>query len=89
MASSARQRRSCERELGQLHRLGQSKPGGATRQLRLLNCCGFGVEVEQARLGIPTERPLAVPQWNGVIAVNCAAIAAGGFWWERVSECQG
>ena len=50
---------------------------------------GFGVEVEQARLGIPTERPLAVPQWNGVIAVNCAARAAGGFWWERVSECQG
>jgi nucleotidyltransferase/DNA polymerase involved in DNA repair len=49
-------------------------------------CYGGGVQVEQVRLGIPTEQPLAVQQWEGLIAVNYAARAAGIVRHERVSE---
>ncbi len=38
------------------------------------------------RLGIATEQPLAVQQWDGLIAVNYAARAAGIVRHERVSE---
>lgn len=34
-------------------------------------------QVEQKRLNIPTEVPCAVQQWDGLIAVNYAARAAG------------
>lgn len=34
-------------------------------------------QVEQKRLNIPTEVPCAVQQWEGLIAVNYAARAAG------------
>lgn len=34
-------------------------------------------QVEQKRLSIPTDVPCAVQQWNGLIAVNYAARAAG------------
>lgn len=34
-------------------------------------------QVEQQRLSIPTDVPCAVQQWNGLIAVNYAARAAG------------
>ncbi|KAG0625135.1 hypothetical protein M758_2G030400 [Ceratodon purpureus] len=49
-----------------------------------LDC--FYAAVEQVRLGIPTEQPLAVQQWEGLIAVNYAARAAGIVRHERVSE---
>lgn len=48
-------------------------------------CYGDGVQVEQVRLGIPTEQPLTVQQWEG-LAVNYAARAAGIVRHERVSE---
>lgn len=35
-------------------------------------------QVEQKRLNIPADVPCAVQQWNGLIAVNYAARAAGG-----------
>ncbi|KNE57282.1 hypothetical protein AMAG_03014 [Allomyces macrogynus ATCC 38327] len=40
-----------------------------------LDC--FYCQVEQKRLGVPTTVPLAVQQWQGLIAVNYAARAAG------------
>ncbi|TPX33373.1 hypothetical protein SmJEL517_g03706 [Synchytrium microbalum] len=40
-----------------------------------LDC--FYVMVEHIRLNIPKDRPLCVLQWNGLIAVNYAARAAG------------
>lgn len=40
-----------------------------------LDC--FYCQVEQLRLGIPPETPLAVQQWDNVIAVNYPARAAG------------
>lgn len=49
-----------------------------------LDC--FYAAVEHVRLGIPTEVPLAVQQWEGCIAVNYAARAAGIVRHERVSE---
>ncbi|KAL1920390.1 uncharacterized protein VTP21DRAFT_767 [Calcarisporiella thermophila] len=40
-----------------------------------LDC--FYCQVEQLRLGIPNEKPVAVLQWNGLIAINYAARAFG------------
>lgn len=40
-----------------------------------LDC--FYCQVEQKRLGIPRDVPMCVQQWNGLIAVNYAARAAG------------
>jgi DNA polymerase eta len=37
----------------------------------------FYAAVEQVRLGLPIEQPLAVQQWEGLIAVNYAARAKG------------
>lgn len=36
-----------------------------------LDC--FYAQVEQVRLGVPSSQPLAVQQWNNVIAVNYAS----------------
>ena len=33
----------------------------------------YGDQVEHVRLGIPTSTPLAVQQWDGIIAVNYSA----------------
>lgn len=49
-----------------------------------LDC--FYAAVEQVRLGIPPEKPLAVQQWEGLIAVNYPARAAGVVRHDRVSE---
>ncbi|KAJ7552061.1 hypothetical protein O6H91_06G040100 [Diphasiastrum complanatum] len=49
-----------------------------------LDC--FYAAVEQVRLGIPREVPLAVQQWEGLIAVNYPARAAGVVRHDRVSE---
>ena len=43
-------------------------------------------QVEQVRLNIPWDQPLAVQQWEGLIAVNYAARAAGVVRHDRVSE---
>lgn len=44
------------------------------------------LQVEHVRLGIPYTQPLAVQQWEGLIAVNYAARAAGIARHERISE---
>lgn len=44
------------------------------------------LQVEQVRLGIPKEQPLAVQQWEGLIAVNYPARAAGIVRHERMSD---
>ncbi|KAI5067385.1 hypothetical protein GOP47_0017913 [Adiantum capillus-veneris] len=49
-----------------------------------LDC--FYAAVERARLGIPVEKPLAVQQWEGLIAVNYAARAAGIVRHDRVAD---
>ena len=49
-----------------------------------LDC--FYVQVEQKRLGIPRGVPAAVQQWDGLIAINYAARAAGITRHMRVKE---
>eukprot|EP00850_Spirogloea_muscicola_P001163 SM000004S15033 [mRNA] locus=s4:919247:923447:+ [translate_table: standard] len=49
-----------------------------------LDC--FYAAVEQVRLGIPLEQPLAVQQWEGLIAINYAARARGVTRHERAPE---
>eukprot|EP00850_Spirogloea_muscicola_P003338 SM000013S26507 [mRNA] locus=s13:758458:762613:- [translate_table: standard] len=49
-----------------------------------LDC--FYAAVEQVRLGIPLEQPLAVQQWEGLIAINYAARARGITRHERAPE---
>jgi nucleotidyltransferase/DNA polymerase involved in DNA repair len=44
------------------------------------------MQVEHVRLSIPKEQPLAVQQWDGLIAVNYAARAAGIARHERAGE---
>ncbi|KAK9791346.1 hypothetical protein WJX73_002907 [Symbiochloris irregularis] len=51
-----------------------------------LDC--FYCQVEQKRLGIPREKPVAVQQWEGLIAVNYAARAAGITRHMRVAEAR-
>ncbi|CAM6090320.1 unnamed protein product [Calypogeia fissa] len=46
----------------------------------------FYAAVEQVRLGIPKEKPLAVQQWRGLIAINYAARAAGITRHERADQ---
>ena len=45
-------------------------------------------QVEQKRLGIPRAKPVAVQQWEGLIAVNYAARAAGITRHMRVAEAR-
>lgn len=40
-----------------------------------LDC--FYAQVEQRRLGIPADQPVAVQQWGSLLAVNYVARAAG------------
>jgi DNA polymerase eta len=49
-----------------------------------LDC--FYAAVEHVRLSIPKDQPLAVQQWDGLIAVNYAARAAGIARHERAGE---
>jgi DNA polymerase eta len=44
------------------------------------------MQVEHVRLSIPKDQPLAVQQWDGLIAVNYAARAAGIARHERAGE---
>eukprot|EP00198_Chlamydomonas_reinhardtii_P010781 XP_001700118.1 DNA polymerase eta/iota [Chlamydomonas reinhardtii] len=54
--------------------------------LQDLDC--FYCQVEQKRLGIPREQPVAVQQWDGLIAINYAARAAGVTRHMRVREAK-
>jgi len=47
------------------------------RVVGLIDLDCFYCQCEHVRLGIPSSTPLAVLQWNGLIAVNYAARAAG------------
>lgn len=53
----------------------------------LVRCPGAG-QVEQKRLSIPRNVPVAVQQWEGLIAINYAARAAGITRHMRVHEAK-
>lgn len=48
----------------------------------------FYAQVEHVRVGIPRDEPLAVQQWDGLIAVNYAARAKGVTRHMRVAEAK-
>ena len=48
----------------------------------------FYAQVEHVRMSIPREEPLAVQQWDGLIAVNYAARARGITRHMRVAEAK-
>lgn len=50
-----------------------------------LDC--FYCQVERLRLSLPSEQPMAVQQWHGVIAVNYPARASGVTRHSRLDEC--
>ena len=47
----------------------------------------FYAQVEHRRLEIPLSQPLAVQQWEGLIAVNYAARSKGVTRFMRIQEC--
>ncbi|KAK7408450.1 hypothetical protein QQX98_009377 [Neonectria punicea] len=53
-----------------LQLLAQSSPESPLRVVALVDCDAFYAQCETIRLGIPTSRPLAVRQWNAIIALN-------------------
>ena len=57
-------------------RLAASTSAGR-RVFILLDADAFYAQVEAQRLGLPASVPLAVRQWDGLIAVNYAARACG------------
>ncbi|SPQ98452.1 unnamed protein product (mitochondrion) [Plasmodiophora brassicae] len=48
-----------------------------SREVALVDLDCFYCQVEQKRLGIPREVPVAVRQWDGLVAINYAARARG------------
>ncbi|KAF1988776.1 DNA/RNA polymerase [Aulographum hederae CBS 113979] len=61
----------------QLHQLAQSTPHSPLRCIAHIDLDAFYAQCEGVRLGIPPETPLAVQQWQGLIAVNYPARAFG------------
>eukprot|EP00884_Botryococcus_braunii_P006782 jgi/Botrbrau1/16104/Bobra.7_2s0069.1 len=66
----------------------EAKVANCARVIVHLDLDCFYCQVEQKRLGIPTSIPVAVQQWEGLIAVNYAARAAGITRHMRVGEAR-
>ena len=58
------------------------------RVIILLDCDAFYAQVESIRLGLPSSTPLAVRQWDGLIAVNYAARTFGVSRFMRIEEAK-
>ncbi|KEF61895.1 DNA polymerase eta subunit [Exophiala aquamarina CBS 119918] len=57
----------------QLHLLGQSSVSCPLRCIALIDYDAFYAQCEMVRLGVGETRPLAVQQWQGLIAINYPA----------------
>lgn len=73
-AGSGRRSRFTYRHLAQLAACNPSSP---LRVIAHIDLDAFYAQCEMVRLGVPDDRPLAVQQWQGLIAVNYAAREAG------------
>ncbi|WQF89238.1 Putative UmuC domain, DNA polymerase, Y-family, little finger domain, DNA/RNA polymerase superfamily [Colletotrichum destructivum] len=56
-----------------LHLLAQSSPESPLRVVALVDYDSFYAQYEAVRLGLPASQPLAVRQWNAIIALNYPA----------------
>ena len=61
----------------QLAQLASYAPTCPLRVIALIDLDAFYCQCERIRLGLPEDQPLAVRQWDGLIAVNYPARAAG------------
>ncbi|PHH88466.1 hypothetical protein CDD83_7503 [Cordyceps sp. RAO-2017] len=61
----------------QLAQLASYSPSNPLRVVAHIDLDAFYAQCEMVRLGIPEDRPLAVQQWQGLIAVNYPAREAG------------
>lgn len=60
-----------------LHLLSQYSPVSPLRVIALVDYDAFYAQCESVRLNLPATQPLAVQQWNDIIAVNYAAKSSG------------
>lgn len=60
-----------------LSQLGLSSTSCPLRVIALLDLDAFYAQCEMVRLGVPPDQPLAVQQWQGLIAINYPARAYG------------
>ncbi|KAF4834640.1 N-acetyltransferase eso1 [Colletotrichum siamense] len=60
-----------------LQLLSQSSPESPLRVVALVDYDSFYAQYESLRLGLPPSKPLAVRQWNAIIALNYAAKERG------------
>ncbi|KAI9711586.1 MAG: DNA-directed DNA polymerase eta rad30 [Bogoriella megaspora] len=60
-----------------LHQLSQCSPSTPLRIIAHIDLDAFYAQCEQVRLDLPTSTPLAVQQWQGLIAINYPARAYG------------
>ncbi|OHF01628.1 sister chromatid cohesion protein Eso1 [Colletotrichum orchidophilum] len=60
-----------------LQLLAQSSPESPLRVVALIDYDSFYAQYESVRLGLPPSKPLAVRQWNAIIALNYAAKERG------------
>ncbi|UNI24423.1 DNA-directed DNA polymerase [Purpureocillium takamizusanense] len=72
--AAGRRSRFTYRQLAQLASYGASNP---LRVIAHIDLDAFYAQCEMVRLGVPEDKPLAVQQWQGLIAVNYPARAAG------------
>ncbi|CEL02962.1 Putative DNA polymerase eta (Eurofung) [Aspergillus calidoustus] len=82
--SPAASQNSLERELNlsrytyrQLHLLRQASPSSQLRVIAHIDLDAFYAQCEMVRLGTPRETPLAVRQWDSLIAINYPARESG------------
>ncbi|KAH8171535.1 impB/mucB/samB family protein [Sarocladium implicatum] len=61
----------------QLHQLTSYQPANPLRVVAHIDLDAFYAQCEMVRLGVPEDKPLAVQQWQGLIAINYPARAAG------------
>ncbi|KAJ6444152.1 N-acetyltransferase eso1 [Purpureocillium lavendulum] len=73
-AGSRRRSRFTYRQFAQLASYNTSNP---LRVIAHIDLDAFYAQCEMVRLGVPEDKPLAVQQWQGLIAVNYPARAAG------------
>ncbi|KAL0258199.1 DNA-directed DNA polymerase eta rad30 [Diplodia seriata] len=60
-----------------LSQLSASTPASPLRVVAHIDLDAFYAQCEMVRLGVPASQPLAVQQWQGLIAINYAARAFG------------
>ncbi|KAG6029262.1 hypothetical protein E4U41_000440 [Claviceps citrina] len=73
-AGTARRSQFTHRQLGQLAFFNTSNP---LRVIAHVDLDAFYAQCEMVRLGVPEDQPLAVQQWQGLIAINYPARSFG------------